>query len=292
MAKKTKTLITEPSPAAVNSKDVLQRLNYMYQASVFLSTALDPAPSSSSSKPKGKGREAPAPPKEFLIPTQVDAGGASGSGDGGEEDEELMGVDPSPSESAAAATTRGTEFLDELEGIVRDSTKGKGKEKAVEVPKKRKQPASARPPLSRMLVAGMKEVAKKGTVKMDPSVKRTMCKGCSAVLIPGLSCTVRIKPSGPHAHIVVKTCLACRRQLRLPAPPHLPPEPPSSINPNPPAATANDDTMEVENLESGEKKERRLTKRERREKRQQRKPTFFEREGHVTFVGMEKVRTT
>lgn len=27
----------------------------------------------------------------------------------------------------------------------------------------------------------------------DPTVKRTMCKGCSAVLVPGVTCTVRIK---------------------------------------------------------------------------------------------------
>ena|ERR1700722_4823171 len=65
--------------------------------------------------------------------------------------------------------------------------------------------------LSRAYIGSMKTVGKKTTVKMlvsitvpgrcanpnfrDPTVKRTLCKGCSTVLVPGATAYVRVKGS-------------------------------------------------------------------------------------------------
>lgn len=129
-------------------------------------------------------------------------------------------------------------------------------------------------------------------------MKRTMCKGCRAVLVPGVSCTIRIKStfvparrpcelysrpctaSGPHGHCIMTTCFACNHRLRLPAPPHLPPE--SAVS----SPTA--EAMDIEPATSAGAG-RESTKWERKKRRQARKPTFFERKGHVTFAADVKV---
>uniref|UniRef100_F7FDC6 Ribonuclease P/MRP subunit p21 n=1 Tax=Monodelphis domestica TaxID=13616 RepID=F7FDC6_MONDO len=47
----------------------------------------------------------------------------------------------------------------------------------------------------------------------DPSVKRTLCRGCSSLLVPGLTCTQR-----QRRHLgqrwTVQTCLTCHRSRR------------------------------------------------------------------------------
>lgn len=102
--------------------------------------------------------------------------------------------------------------------------------------------------------------------------------------------------SGPHAHLIVKTCTNCNHRLKLPAPPHLPEE--DIVDQDiveEPGAMEGVEELEVEGGAEKEKGKARkqvdekLTKRERREKRQARKPTFFERKGHVIFAGEEKV---
>lgn len=133
----------------------------------------------------------------------------------------------------------------------------------------------------------------------DPAVKRTLCKGkgCGAVLVPGLTATVRIKrallipflppytrtdvsleptASGPHAHLIMTTCLGCRHQFRLPAPPHLRP-----VDPDPAPDEMAVDLPARERRDGG--------KRERRDQRRARRPTFFQRTGHTTFAGATKV---
>jgi RNase P subunit RPR2 len=197
MAKKAREVPKEPSSGAVPSRDVLQRLSYLYQASTFLSTSL-----SRSTAPVA------APVTDSvnrLIPTQV--GQEDVKGKGREDD---MDVD-----LATGA----------VEGPQEEGVKEKSKKEKKKRPKKSKSKAegdedklprattSALPTVSRMMVGTMRDVAKKGTLRMcvpsrcrsrtllmmsrDPSVKRTMCKGCCAVLIPGVNCRVRIKRTSP-----------------------------------------------------------------------------------------------
>ncbi|KAB5588403.1 Rpr2 domain-containing protein [Ceratobasidium theobromae] len=47
--------------------------------------------------------------------------------------------------------------------------------------------------LARRHVKTVKRISNGAVVKLDPSVKRVLCKGCNAVLVPGLSASVRVK---------------------------------------------------------------------------------------------------
>ncbi|PBK70677.1 hypothetical protein ARMSODRAFT_89527 [Armillaria solidipes] len=72
----------------------------------------------------------------------------------------------------------------------------------------------------------MKIVGQKTVVKMDPSVKRTICKGCNTILVPG---SIRAKSahisifnaveSPSHGHLMVYTCTHCKTTRRIPAQP-------------------------------------------------------------------------
>ncbi|KAK0244448.1 Rpr2-domain-containing protein [Armillaria nabsnona] len=73
--------------------------------------------------------------------------------------------------------------------------------------------------LSRSYVSSMKIVGQKTVVKMDPSVKRTICKGCNTILVPGSTVTIRAKKSPSHGHLMVYTCTHCKTTRRIPAPP-------------------------------------------------------------------------
>ncbi|KAL2791508.1 ribonuclease P protein subunit p21 isoform 1 [Daubentonia madagascariensis] len=48
----------------------------------------------------------------------------------------------------------------------------------------------------------------------DPSVKRTLCRGCSSPLIPGLTCTQRQRRRRGQRW-TVQTCLTCQRSQRF-----------------------------------------------------------------------------
>ncbi|KIY53471.1 Rpr2-domain-containing protein [Fistulina hepatica ATCC 64428] len=74
--------------------------------------------------------------------------------------------------------------------------------------------------LSREYVRCLKNVGKKSVTRMDPNVKRTICKtpGCDTVLIPGLTVQVRVKSSRSNKQDVSWFCNNCRTQRRIPAP--------------------------------------------------------------------------
>ncbi|KAG7443158.1 Rpr2-domain-containing protein [Guyanagaster necrorhizus] len=86
-------------------------------------------------------------------------------------------------------------------------------------PRRKKQKRVTTCDLSRNYVSSMKTVGQKTTVKMDPSVKRTICKGCDTILVPGSTVTIRVNKSPSHGHLMVYTCTHCRTSRRIPAPP-------------------------------------------------------------------------
>eukprot|EP00842_Homolaphlyctis_polyrhiza_P004810 jgi/Hompol1/532/HPOL_002531-RA len=47
--------------------------------------------------------------------------------------------------------------------------------------------------ISRMFGCQLKQVAQRLVLRIDPHVKRTLCKRCHGTLIPGITSTVRIK---------------------------------------------------------------------------------------------------
>ncbi|KAG2031575.1 RNAse P Rpr2/Rpp21/SNM1 subunit domain-containing protein [Suillus americanus] len=134
-----------PNPSRVGNRDIIQRLNFLYQASVLLN-----------------------------------------------------GMTVGPSSFSTCET---------------DNTQ--------DPPKKRQKRVVSTVDLSRSYIDTMKVVGQKTNVKIDPTVKRVICKGCHIVLIPGASSTVRVKNSKSHGHLVIHTCNSCRTSRRIPAPPVL-----------------------------------------------------------------------
>ncbi|ORY29760.1 RNAse P Rpr2/Rpp21/SNM1 subunit domain-domain-containing protein [Naematelia encephala] len=137
-------------PPPVINRDLLHRLNYTYQASIFLQQ-LGAASSSSSTSPvldrKGKGKS-----------KEIDA----------EEDEESN-----------------VDFAS----------------------------------LARQGMQGARKMGVHNQMKLDPSLKRTVCKSCSAILVPGLTSRVRNRPNKNHFIITHHTCLTCSARLSFPSPP-------------------------------------------------------------------------
>ncbi|KAJ4483826.1 RNAse P Rpr2/Rpp21/SNM1 subunit domain-containing protein [Lentinula aciculospora] len=146
MGKKSRNDI--PNPSSVSNRDVIQRLNFLYQASVYLDNV-----QSSSTTPSHD-----------------------------------------------------------------DSSSRKFKDKQ----NKRKKVVKLKD-LSRSYIETMKSVGTKTTVQLDPSVKRTLCKGCNTVLVPGSTASMRTKKSSTHGHSMVYTCTSCEYVYRIPAAPILRP---------------------------------------------------------------------
>ncbi|KAH8828386.1 RNAse P Rpr2/Rpp21/SNM1 subunit domain-containing protein [Flagelloscypha sp. PMI_526] len=134
---KKQTKNQQPNPSNLINKDIIQRLNFLYQSSVYLSS-LNCGSSSTSKRPKAGKKGA----RKF----------------------------------------------------------------------------TARDP-SRSYIDTMKVVGRKTTVKIDPSVKRTLCQGCNLVLVPGTTAFFRAKRVPSHGHVLAYTCQECLTTRRIPAPP-------------------------------------------------------------------------
>jgi len=61
--------------------------------------------------------------------------------------------------------------------------------------------------LARSYCATLLQIARHQVTRIDPQVKRRICKKCNLLLIPGLTCSVRQKAKR-EKHAVV-TCLEC-----------------------------------------------------------------------------------
>eukprot|EP00124_Ichthyophonus_hoferi_P004967 Ihof_evm3s627 gene=Ihof_evmTU3s627 len=62
-------------------------------------------------------------------------------------------------------------------------------------------------PLARHYCITLKNIAKRLVLRIDPTVKRTICKRCNCLLAPGVTSTVRVQ-SKPRTHLVI-TCNEC-----------------------------------------------------------------------------------
>ena len=61
--------------------------------------------------------------------------------------------------------------------------------------------------LARFYIFTLKDIAKRLVIRLDPSIKRTICKHCNSLLISGITMRTRIS-SNRETH-VVNTCLYC-----------------------------------------------------------------------------------
>ncbi|XP_004999436.2 ribonuclease P protein subunit p21 isoform X3 [Cavia porcellus] len=68
--------------------------------------------------------------------------------------------------------------------------------------------------LARFYCHTERTIAKRLVLRQDPSVKRTLCRGCSSLLIPGLTCTQRQRRRRGQRW-TVQTCLTCQRSQRF-----------------------------------------------------------------------------
>ncbi|KAI1316091.1 Ribonuclease P protein subunit p21, partial [Mortierella claussenii] len=60
---------------------------------------------------------------------------------------------------------------------------------------------------ARFYASTLREVGRKNVIRIAPVIKRTICRRCEALLIPSVSCEVRIQGT-PQLHTVV-TCTSC-----------------------------------------------------------------------------------
>ncbi|KAK9451895.1 RNAse P Rpr2/Rpp21/SNM1 subunit domain-containing protein [Limtongia smithiae] len=75
-------------------------------------------------------------------------------------------------------------------------------------------------PLSRFYVSQMRAVARKSVIRLDPEIKRTMCKRCDTVLTAGVTCAAVVENLShrrlAHADVLVHKCMACGLAKRYP----------------------------------------------------------------------------
>lgn len=73
--------------------------------------------------------------------------------------------------------------------------------------------------LSKAYMRSMDLVAKKAVLKLHPSIKRSVCKECSGLLIPGVTCKLRLenpsKSKLPSCQVLAVTC-ECGHVKRYP----------------------------------------------------------------------------
>ncbi|XP_072028826.1 ribonuclease P protein subunit p21-like [Amphiura filiformis] len=67
--------------------------------------------------------------------------------------------------------------------------------------------------VARFYIATLKTVAKRLVLRIHPHMKRTICKRCDLLLIPGVTATVRVR-ARREQHTVL-TCLECKRVKRF-----------------------------------------------------------------------------
>lgn len=75
--------------------------------------------------------------------------------------------------------------------------------------------------LSRFYLSHLRSIAMKSVIRLDPSIKRRICKRCDAFLAPGVSCTERIENKSkngkkPWADVLIVECNACGAMKRFP----------------------------------------------------------------------------
>lgn len=65
----------------------------------------------------------------------------------------------------------------------------------------------------------LQSLAKKATLRLDTSVKRSLCQRCSVPLIPGLTCTIQCQTFLASSRAVKTRCRVCSLNRRMIAPP-------------------------------------------------------------------------
>ncbi|WWC88067.1 uncharacterized protein L201_002970 [Kwoniella dendrophila CBS 6074] len=172
----------------VPQKDIYQRINFSYQASIFLqSLGTEASSSSSSSNPKSILNT-----KISDVTTKIDRKGKRKAIENNinlnhqrEEEEMVNGKSSNEMGYSDIATKTRSKFRQ----------------------------------LARMSIREMNGMIVHNQLKLDPSLKRSLCKSCGTVLVPGLTSRIRNKPNSNSFSITHHTCLTCSTSFSIPAPP-------------------------------------------------------------------------
>ena len=83
-------------------------------------------------------------------------------------------------------------------------------------------------PLARQLLSQLGEVSLKSQVRLTPDIKRSICRRCHTLLIPGQSSelfseNLSRRASKPWAEVIVVRCKTCQAVKRFPVGAHRPP---------------------------------------------------------------------
>ena len=70
------------------------------------------------------------------------------------------------------------------------------------------------PKLAQRYIGIARKIAMAARIRLPLEYRRQICKNCNALLVPGWSCRVRVKPRR-ETHVVV-TCLSCGHLKRVP----------------------------------------------------------------------------
>ncbi|KAI0075784.1 Rpr2-domain-containing protein [Panus rudis PR-1116 ss-1] len=238
MAKKNKDEV--PNPNNVTNRDILQRMNFLYQASSLLSS---------------------------MNPPQ-----------------------PPPAAHARVYRLQRASYIRYWKSVQPNRFKLSKEEKA----EKKKERRRKRHPktcldLSKEYTSSMKSIGQKTTTRLDPSVKRTICKKCNLILTPGVTAKVRVNPSDTHGNNVSYTCYSCKTVRCIPAPPIAEAEQQGSTDQ--PVAGPSDspeEDMQVDSTESNKASTSAIPP--PRKQRFARLPPLFERDvGHVVFRGNQRI---
>ncbi|OCF44104.1 hypothetical protein I317_02058 [Kwoniella heveanensis CBS 569] len=139
------------------------------------------------------------------------------------------------STSACSSSTRSDTLTAVRQADVGIKVDRKGKKKAVELVELvdvRESGNDAGNKFRKLARLGMREsrvMSVHNQLKIDASFKRSVCKACSTILIPGLTSRIRNRPNRNSFSITHHTCLTCSTSLSIPAPPL----PCSSSSPDP-----------------------------------------------------------
>ncbi|KAM3619425.1 uncharacterized protein V6R79_007911 [Siganus canaliculatus] len=69
--------------------------------------------------------------------------------------------------------------------------------------------------LARFYCFTQKTIARRLVLRQDPSVKRTLCKKCCSLLIPGVTATTRQRRKNKKTRFTVVRCLSCGQSKTL-----------------------------------------------------------------------------
>ncbi|XP_037530794.1 ribonuclease P protein subunit p21 [Nematolebias whitei] len=69
--------------------------------------------------------------------------------------------------------------------------------------------------LARFYSFTQKTIARRLVLRQDPSVKRTICKKCCSLLIPGVTATTRQRRKNKKTRFTVLRCLSCGQSKSL-----------------------------------------------------------------------------